>query len=335
MILNSDVDEIIQNTSLTKEITDLPILITGGTGFIGSWLVAVLNQLAVRKIINNSILVLTTDKVKAITLFNNLNIENVSIFTIDELQNQISSGSIRNLGYVFHCATSTKLGTNDKKNNFNQTVDLTLKILKVIESTNTVPNFIHLSSGAVYGPFRNNFKMSESGAQKNYSLPLTLYGEAKASIEDLIIKADTDGIIKGSNPRLFTFYGHGLTLNSHFAIGNFINSALTKGVIEVNGSIDTVRSYLYMADLVTQLFSLLTKPTLKILHIGSAYSITIGELASKVSEHFNKCPIIFKNNNINPNYYIPDVTITSKYLGFREEISLDVGLSRWKKSLIN
>jgi nucleoside-diphosphate-sugar epimerase len=90
-----------------------------------------------------------------------------------------------------------------------------------------------------------------------------------------------------------------------------------------------------MADLVTQLFSLLTKPTLKILHIGSANSITIGELASKVSEHFNKCPIIFKNNNIDPNYYIPDVTITSKYLGFREEISLDKGLSRWKKSLIN
>ena len=63
MILNSDIEEIIQNTSLTKEITDLPILITGGTGFIGSWLVAVLNQLAVRKKINNSILVLTTDKV--------------------------------------------------------------------------------------------------------------------------------------------------------------------------------------------------------------------------------------------------------------------------------
>jgi nucleoside-diphosphate-sugar epimerase len=92
VILNSDIDEIIQNTSLTKEITDLPILITGGTGFIGSWLVTVLNQMAVRKKINNSILILTTDKVKAITLFNNLNIENVSIFTIDELQNQISVG---------------------------------------------------------------------------------------------------------------------------------------------------------------------------------------------------------------------------------------------------
>ena len=335
MILNSDVDEIIQNTSLAKEITDLPILITGGTGFIGSWLVTVLNQMVVSKKINNSIFILTTDKLKAITLFDNLLIENISIFTIDELQNQISNGLILNLGYIFHCATSTKLSTNDKKNDFNQTIDLTRKILKVIESTNTVPNFIHLSSGAVYGPFRDNFKMPENDAQKNYSLPLTLYGEAKASIEELIIKADTDGIIKGSNPRLFTFYGQGLTLNSHFAIGNFVNSALTKGVIEVNGSIDTIRSYLYMTDLVTQLFSLLTKPTLKILHIGSAYSITIGELASKVSEHFNKCPIIFKNNNIDPNYYIPDVTITSKYLGFREEISLAEGLSRWKKTLID
>ena len=53
MILNSDIDEIIQSTNLSKEITDLPILITGGTGFIGLWLVSALDKMAVNKKIAN------------------------------------------------------------------------------------------------------------------------------------------------------------------------------------------------------------------------------------------------------------------------------------------
>ena len=335
MILKSDIEEIIQSTNLSKEITDSPILITGGTGFIGLWLVSALNEMAVNKKIANSIFVLTTDKVKAANLFSHLSIINVSVITIEELQNKILDRIIESFGYVFHCATSTKFNTNDRKNNFDQSIDLTVKILKIIESTKTPPNFINLSSGAVYGPPATNFKFSENNSQKNFNVPLTLYGKAKANIEELIIKADSEGIIKGSNPRLFTFYGQGLTLNSHFAIGNFVYGALTKGVIEVNGSLETVRSYLYMTDLVIQLFSLLTKPTLNILHIGSASAITIGELAAKVSEHFNKCPIIVKNRNVDPNYYIPDVVNSSNYLGFREEVSLDTGLMRWKKSLID
>ena len=86
MILDSDIDEIIQSTNLSKEITNLPILITGRTGFIGSWLVTVLNKMAVYKKITNSILILTTDKVKAINLFDNLNIRYISVVITEKLQ---------------------------------------------------------------------------------------------------------------------------------------------------------------------------------------------------------------------------------------------------------
>lgn len=333
MINNLELNEVIDRTNLAEEITKAPILITGGTGFIGSWIVSVLNKMSDDKMIENSIYVLTSDKAKAQLLFNNLRYKNIEIFTLEELQNRVLNRTIKGFGYVFHCATSTKYSTNDEKNDFNRTFEFTKKILELIKSTGLAPNFINLSSGAVYESPPTYYRFPESNSPiKNISL-LTSYGKLKLRMEQLVIKADTEGVVIGSNPRLFTFFGHGLPLKSHFAIGNFVHSASTANKIEIIGSIQTVRSYLYITDLVIQLFSLLTKPTLTTLHIGGAVPITIGELASKVSNLFNNCPIFASNRDAQPNYYLPEVENTVKYLGVSEKISLDIGLKRWIKSL--
>lgn len=333
MINHLELNEVIDSTNLAEEITRAPILITGGTGFIGSWIVSVLNKMSYDKKIENSIYVLTSDKVKAQLLFSNLRYNNIEIFTLEELQNQVLNRTIKGFGYVFHCATSTKYSTNDAKNDFNRTLEFTIKILELIKSTGSAPHFINLSSGAVYESPPTYLRFTESNSPINNISLLTSYGKLKLRMEQLVTSANTEGVVIGSNPRLFTFFGHGLPLNSHFAIGNFIHSAAKAKKIEVIGSMQTVRSYLYITDLVLQLFSLLTKPTLNTLHIGGAVPITIGELASKVSSHFDNCPIIASNKDAHPNYYVPEVENTVKYLGVSEKISLDIGLKRWIESL--
>ena len=333
MANNFELNEVIDRTNLAEEITSAPILITGGTGFIGSWIVAVLNKMSDDKIIENEIYILTSDKVKAQHLFNKLRFKNIVIYTLEELQNQVLNKTVKGFGYVFHCATSTKYATNDEKNDFDRTLDFTIKILKIIKLSSSVPSFVNLSSGAVYESPLNYFRFPEKNSPLSNDSSLTLYGKLKLKLEQLVISADTEGIVKGSNPRLFTFFGYGLPLDSHFAIGNFVQSAAKVNKIEITGSIQTVRSYLYITDLVTQLFSLLTRPTLNTLHIGSAVPITIGELANKVSAHFNNCPIVASNKDAQPNYYVPEVENTVKYLGVSERVSLDTGLKRWKESL--
>lgn len=333
MLNNTELDEIIDRTHLAKEISSAPILITGGTGFIGSWLISVLNKMSDNMLIENPIYVLTSDKAKAQRVFNRLHCEKIIIYTIDELKNRVLNKTIKGFGYVFHGATSTKYSTNDEKNDFNRTLDLTVKVLEIIKVGGSVPNFINLSSGAVYGPSTNQNRFPETNSQLNETFSLTRYGKLKLKMEQMVLSAHNEGVVIGSNPRLFTFFGYGLPLNSHFAIGNFVQSAAMMNKIEVTGSLKTVRSYLYITDLITQLFSLLTKPTLNTLHIGGAVPITMGELALKVSAHFDHCPIFAKNKDAQPNYYLPEVEKTEKYLGVIEKISLDTGLKRWKEAL--
>ena len=88
MIPDTDIHEIIQNTSLSKEINELPVLVTGGTGFIGSWLVTAFDKLIDNRDIDNLIYVLTADKIKDHKAFSRLK-KNLFIVTIDELQNQL------------------------------------------------------------------------------------------------------------------------------------------------------------------------------------------------------------------------------------------------------
>lgn len=333
MLNSAELDEIIDRTDLAKEISSAPILITGGTGFIGSWLVSVLNKMSDNSLLKNPIYVLTSDKAKAQRVFNHQNYKKIVICTLEELKNQVLNKTVKGFGYVFHGATSTKYSTNDEKNDFKRTLNFTAEILDMIKMSGSVPNFINLSSGAVYETPSNYMKFLETNSPITETSSLTLYGKSKLKMEQMVISADSEGIVTGSNPRLFTFFGYGLPLNSHFAIGNFVQSAATKNQIEVNGSLQTVRSYLYITDLITQLFSLLTKPTLNTLHIGGAIPITIGELASQVSALYNDCPIIASNKDVQPNYYLPEVEKTEKYLGVSEKISLATGLKRWKETL--
>ncbi len=335
MIPDIDINEIIQNTSLPKEINDLPILITGGTGFIGSWLVAALDKLIDNQDIDNLIYVLTGDKIKANNVFSRLNKKNLFTVTIGELRSQLQNSSLPGFGYVFHCATSTKYDTNDPRNDFEKTLNLTEQILRVLEMSGSVPNFINLSSGAVYGPSLTKEKLAENDSSKNHNEPLTSYGVTKIRIEEMILRADREGVVKGANPRLFTFFGPGLPLKSHFAIGNFVHEALTRNQIIVTGSPETTRSYLYISDLVIRLFALSTKPTLDVLHIGSKSSINIENLALEVSKVFNNCPIVFKNEFAKPNYYVPEVIKTNTYLKINKEVLLSNGLLNWKNSLLN
>lgn len=214
------------------------------------------------------------------------------------------------------------------KNSFNS-------LVKIARNQKNPPIFCNLSSGAVYGK-----KQLNQGSAQEQILPqeiplldLNNYGRIKVELELEVEKLTNSGLIVGSNPRLFAFSGPGISLDAHFAIGNFMNNAMNGTEIFIKGNPDTQRSYLYPTDLVVWLINVLVKPTLNPIHIGSESLVSILTLAEKISKIFSSPGISKGDDSAEFSIYAPKTAKTREYLNVAEEVSLDESLIRWKNWL--
>jgi dTDP-glucose 4,6-dehydratase len=208
-------------------------------------------------------------------------------------------------------------------------------LVNVTRNQKNPPIFCNLSSGAVYGK-----KYLNQGRVKEQSLPLDAlacdlnnYGKIKVDLELEIEKLTNLGQIRGANPRLFAFAGPGISLEAHFAIGNFMNNALKGEQILIKGNPNTQRSYLYPTDLIVWLLNLLVKPTLNPVHIGSENIVSIATLAEKISNNFSSSGVSAGDDSSELSIYAPETSKTREHLNVSEEVSLDESLIRWKNWL--
>ena len=137
--------------------------------------------------------------------------------------------------------------------------------------------------------------------------------------------------------RLFAFGGEYLPRETHFAIGNFIQNALDRQPIAIQGDGRARRSYLYGADMATWLWSALAHgETGSPFHIGSEHSVSILELAQIVAtvcgEVLNYVPEITVAKEINlsepVHQYVPANLHTRKTLQVSEWTSLEEVIKR-------
>jgi UDP-glucuronate decarboxylase len=333
---NSDLREILQRSGhALNSLAGSTFLISGSTGFIGSWLVKTLAYA------NNSQklginMVLPVRNLTAAEL--NLELKNDSNVTFIHAnfayQDTFTSPDVT---HVVYASTPSQRKTGGDNVEYMERVSLNsfnaLKELCALQST--PPVFCNLSSGAVYG----RKQLNQGRAKEQYlsldahSCELNDYGKIKFELELEVEKLNNLGHIRGANPRLFAFAGPGLSLDAHFAVGNFIKNALSGERIHIKGNPNTQRSYLYPTDLIVWLLNLLVNPTINPTHIGSENLVSISHLAEKISEIFSSPGVSAGDDSAESSIYVPETSKTREYLNVSEEVSLDESLMRWKNWL--
>jgi dTDP-glucose 4,6-dehydratase len=318
--------------SLLDNFRNKRLFITGGTGFFGRWLLEFFYFANATSDLNCKVCVLTRDEAK---FFNKApHFATAPAFTF--MRGNISSFEFPKgeFDFLIHAATEA-----DTKLNFENPL---LMVDTIVSGTRRVLEFaamqprlkmIFVSSGAVYGRQPSDMShISElyAGSPDTMSLH-SAYGEAKRMAEFLCNVCASRHNIKLSVARCFAFVGPLLPLDMHFAVGNFIANCLKGQPIIIKGDGTTVRSYMYSADLVIWLLTILVNgKQSEVYNVGSDQTVTIKGVAEKIKNHFSgaKDIIVEMQPSIGrlPERYVPLVEKAKNELALSINFDLDTAL---------
>ena len=189
---------------------------------------------------------------------------------------------------------------------------------------------IHLSPGRVDRVIECAIKhdaqvlFTSSGAV--YARDEDKYGMMKWNTEQELIKCAVG--VKIARP--YTSAGPGIALSEQYALGSFIAQGLCNKDLHIWGDGWSVRTYLYMTDVISWLFRILIDGESGMAYdVGGEQEITILELAKMVRCHFPDVSTVIENRETIErfDYYVPDLTDTFD-LGCRVRVGLVEAINR-------
>ena len=285
------------------------ILITGGTGFIGS---NVKNNLS-----NYDFSILTVGRSEK---------EDFKIDLCDPKFKNIVEEFLPDVICHFASGSSIMRANENKEKEFNDSVLSTEALIKNLSYLKSKPEkIIYLSSQAVYG-FPEYLPVPES----HPTHPSTIYGENKLKTEDVIIKSSLNYVIF----RISSLYGLMQDHRRSGVIAKFINRMKDNQSPIVFNSIDLYSDFIYVDDLVSAIIKVILDSSQikdKIYNIGSGKPTKLKEILNILYKYFPHAPEPeFETNTLYPGkeqkgLYL-DVTKIQTDLNWTTKYNIEEGL---------
>jgi nucleoside-diphosphate-sugar epimerase len=333
----TDLEEILDHTNeLWDELRGASFFITGGTGFIGCWLLETIKFANERLNVGVTATILTRnptgfeEKVPHLARYSAFNLLHGDVCDFEYPHGRYT--------HLVHGATDASADLNERAP-LQMFDTITVGTRRVLEFARIrqIGRVLFMSSGAVYGrqpPDMMNVREDWFGGPDPLDGRAT-YAEAKRAAELLCGIYNKKFEVNIVIARIFALLGPYLSLDIHFAAGNFIRDSIRGKSIVVKGDGRPVRSYLYATDLIVSLLRILVKADARsVYNVGSAHGISIRELAHKVS-------ILLGNGDVtilgepdkgwNAGRYVPDVTKIQRELRVSETVSIDESILRTAK----
>ena len=260
------------------------VLVSGGTGFVGSWLLELIAWGNRRCDARISLEVISRNPAEFARRCPHLATADFVKLVKADVRTVTPDGTYDAVIHAATEASATELATAPAR-----MLDTIVRggeaMLAAASRCGSIP-FLFTSSGAVYGRQPLDLKaIPETYAGGPDPLdPASAYAEGKRFAELQCALAAANGV-RPKIARLFAFVGPYLPLDRHFAIGNFIADALAGRPIRIAGDGSPIRSYLYGSEMAVWLLAILVRgQALRAYNVGSDEAFELSQVASIVAK---------------------------------------------------
>ena len=308
------------------------IVITGGSGFVGSYLCEKLINDGHEIIVVDNLLTGSTENINHL-----MNNENFS-FIEHDVQNHIE---IENkVDYVLHFASaaSPKAYTEHPVNTLKAGSVGTINTLGLAKKHDA--EYLLASTSEVYGDPLISPQTEEYWGNVNPNGERSMYDEAKRFAEAAVATYSRSYDLKTKIVRIFNTYGPRMQLNDGRVVTNFIVQALKNENITIYGDGSQTRSFSYVEDTVAGIISLMNSSEYDVFNIGNPNEMTVGQLAEKIIELTDSTSEIkyLELPNDDPKQRKPDITKAKTKLNWEPKVNLEDGLTKtikWVKGQLS
>lgn len=283
------------------------ILITGGSGFIGTNLVIELQKLGF-EIVNLS----AHDSIVPVKTIK-LDLINDDLSVLDEYK----------FNYVVHLAavSTIKLAEGNEEKTIKLNVEGTKKLLKYFKDKN-LKKFIFMSSMTVYQEVDTEMTEDVDALVDNKS---NAYSYSK-----LLAEKECEKFAKKIPILIFrlanTYGPHQRIGKAPALIPQIISQAMTREIEIRNGSF--ARDFIYVSDVVSAIIKGLESDFTGILNLGTGKPTKVEEIAKTVAEKFNVKVHDLRKKILAPLELVPNIVKIREILQWKPEISLEEGLDK-------
>ena len=248
------------------DLNGASVLVTGGTGFVGPYLVQALSEAGARI----KILSLNDGEISS-----NLRAEHLEIVKGDVTKPETLDGITKGVDLVFHLAAIANVdyAIQNPVKTYDVNVRGTLNLLEEVRK-NPVQKFIHVSSSHVYG-IPQYIPVDE----KHPIAPREPYSASKAAAENIVNGYSSAYDINTAIVRPFNVYGPGQ--DESFLIPSIVKQALSSNAVMEVGNLEPTRDFTYIADIVAG-FLKIAEYGSGVYNIGSGVEVKVSDIVHKI-----------------------------------------------------
>jgi nucleoside-diphosphate-sugar epimerase len=330
----SDITEILDRSELSfRALAGGRVFVTGGTGFIGSWLVRALLAASPAMSLDLHLDLLVRDESKAKQIVPDVVADKRVELVIGDVTQRFPATPRPD--FIIHAATTPTVASDSASQTEAQSA-IESGMVNLVDHVRdwAGARVLFTSSGAVYGidPESRSLLSEDDPFVEDQGAP-NGYRDGKRAAELTLLESSVAAGFDAVVARLFAFVGPGLPLDAHFASGNFIRDALAGGPLRLSSDGSNIRSYQYPVDMVVWLLALLTRGAAsRIYNVGSDVEVTIAQLAYLVAGAVDPpVSILFGppcDPGSRPHRYVPSTARIESELGLRNLVDIDEAIDR-------